>query len=88
MTTHQMNGPMLGSRRALLKASVAIIAVAAAGGVLAACDNPAPSPPLPVVPVANPVVATTYGKVKGYLEDSIAVFKGVRYGADTATTRF
>jgi para-nitrobenzyl esterase len=82
-----MTTPMIGSRRTILKASVAVIAVAAAGGVLAACDN-TPAAPVAVQPDANPVVATKYGKVKGFVEDSIAVFKGVRYGADTATTRF
>ena len=83
-----MSTPLIGSRRAILKASVAVIAVAAGGGVLAACDNSQPSEPAAVMPEANPVVATKYGKVKGYIEDGITVFKGVRYGADTATTRF
>lgn len=35
-----------------------------------------------------PVAATGSGKVRGRLQDGIAVFKGVRYGADTAQTRF
>jgi len=34
------------------------------------------------------VASTQYGSVRGYEEDGILVFKGVRYGADTATTRF
>lgn len=83
-----MSTPLIGSRRAILKASVAVIAVAAGGGVLGACDNSESSAPAAVMPEANPVVATKYGKVKGYIEDGITVFKGVRYGADTATTRF
>jgi para-nitrobenzyl esterase len=71
------------SRRAILKASVAIAGFAGAGSVLTACsDNGA------AVATAHPIVETQYGKVKGYLEDGITVFKGVRYGADTATTRF
>jgi para-nitrobenzyl esterase len=82
-----MTTQLPGTRRAILKASVAVIAVAAAGGVLAACDN-APADPVVAAPDPNPVVATKYGKVKGFLEDGITVFKGVRYGADTATTRF
>lgn len=82
-----MTTPMLGSRRAILKASVALIAVSAASGALAACDN-TPSAPAAAMPDPNPVVTTQYGKVKGALEDGIATFKGVRYGADTATTRF
>jgi len=76
-----------GSRRAILKASVALLAVGGSGGLLAACNNEA-SPAAATAVDPNPVVATTYGKVKGALEDGIATFKGVRYGADTATTRF
>ena len=77
-----------GSRRAILKASVAVIAVAAAGGALVACDNAKPVEPVAATPDPNPIVATKFGKVKGQLEDGISVFKGVRYGADTSTTRF
>ncbi|MFT3725076.1 MAG: carboxylesterase/lipase family protein [Hyphomonadaceae bacterium] len=76
-----------GSRRAILKASVAVIAVATAGGALAACDSK-PAEPVAAAPDPNPVVATRFGKVKGQLEDGVSVFKGVRYGADTSTTRF
>ena len=65
-------------RRSLLKASAAFGAFAAVGGLAACTQKPALDP--------NPVVATTYGKVRGALEDGITVFKGVRYGADTAAT--
>jgi para-nitrobenzyl esterase len=84
-----MDSSKFGSRRAVLKASVAVLAMAAAGGALVACDNQ-PATPVVAAPAAdpNPVVATKHGKVKGKLEATIAVFKGVRYGADTATTRF
>jgi para-nitrobenzyl esterase len=37
---------------------------------------------------AAPVAATTAGKVRGYLDSGINVFKGIRYGADTSTHRF
>lgn len=37
---------------------------------------------------ASPVAATTAGKVRGRLDGGISVFKGVRYGADTAPRRF
>ncbi len=39
-------------------------------------------------PASDPVATTQYGPVRGSVEDDILVFKGVRYGADTATTRF
>ncbi len=38
--------------------------------------------------VTAPVAETQFGKVQGLRHDDILAFKGVRYGADTATTRF
>ncbi len=35
-----------------------------------------------------PTVTTTYGPVLGYTDNDIEVFKGIRYGADTASRRF
>lgn len=37
---------------------------------------------------SRPVVETTYGRVRGTREGAVDVFRGVPYGADTATTRF
>ena len=34
------------------------------------------------------IATTTAGRIRGVVRDSIHVFKGVRYGADTSTTRF
>lgn len=36
----------------------------------------------------GPIATTTYGKVRGAEVEGIKVFKGVRYGADTAPRRF
>lgn len=37
---------------------------------------------------SSPIAATQYGRVRGLVEDHVLVFRGIRYGADTATTRF
>jgi para-nitrobenzyl esterase len=81
--------PMItfGSRRAVLKASAAVLVLAGAGGSLAACSEK-PAETAAAATEVNPIVETKYGKVKGSIEDGVSVFKGVRYGADTATTRF
>jgi para-nitrobenzyl esterase len=38
--------------------------------------------------ISDPRVETTFGSVQGIMEERVCVFKGIRYGADTATTRF
>jgi para-nitrobenzyl esterase len=35
-----------------------------------------------------PLATTTAGRISGFVEDGVNVFKGIPYGADTATTRF
>lgn len=47
-------------------------------------------PPLALGAVSDehPVVVTSYGSVRGYVDRGIRIFKGVRYGADTAPRRF
>jgi len=60
------------NRRDILKTSIAAILLTGA----------------PLAWAADPIATTKYGKVRGKIEDGINVFKGVRYGADTATTRF
>ena len=37
---------------------------------------------------ARPIAATRHGRVRGTDQDGIKVFKGIRYGADTAPRRF
>ena len=36
----------------------------------------------------SPIAKTKYGKVRGYSDNGINVFKGIPYGADTSKTRF
>jgi para-nitrobenzyl esterase len=36
----------------------------------------------------SPVASTSFGKVRGYTDNGISVFKGIRYGADTTARRF
>src|SRR5215831_19151892 len=48
----------------------------------------ASSVPLVFAGDAEPIATTKAGKVRGKVENGVSVFKGVRYGADTATTRF
>jgi para-nitrobenzyl esterase len=36
----------------------------------------------------SPIAATRWGKVRGYVDNGVNVFKGIRYGADTAKHRF
>jgi para-nitrobenzyl esterase len=63
---------MTTHRRAVLAAAAATLA--AATGARAAIEGP--------------IAATRYGRVRGVEVDGIKVFKGVRYGADTAPRRF
>lgn len=37
---------------------------------------------------ADPVIATSAGRVRGVVEDGVHVFRGIRYGADTRPRRF
>jgi para-nitrobenzyl esterase len=38
--------------------------------------------------VDSPVATTRYGKVRGYVDNGVSVFKGIRYGADAGKRRF
>ena len=63
------------TRRAFLRQSIL-----AASGMLAAHVHAATEP--------SPVAATRHGRIRGYRDNGINVFRGVRYGADTAPRRF
>ena len=58
---------------------------------LAACSPPEPQseqPPQIAAPADPYQAATAHGPVRGYDSDGISAFRGIRYGADTAGTRF
>jgi para-nitrobenzyl esterase len=59
----------------------AFVAGAASALVLPTSGMAAPS-------TGRPVAQTRYGRVRGLVQDGIKVFKGIRYGADTAPRRF
>lgn len=50
-------------------------------------DSTASNDNMPSTSIGN-LVQTRHGPVRGFFEDGVSVFKGVRYGADTATNRF
>jgi len=65
------------SRREFIGMGVGATSVALVPGLVVGNDSP-----------KSPVVATQHGSVRGFLDDGINVFRGVRYGADTAPRRF
>jgi para-nitrobenzyl esterase len=83
-----------------MQATAALFAVLLACAGLAGCDQDGPpAAASPVEPAAvaqsaavdaagQPVATTGHGRVRGTVVDGIQVFRGIRYGADTATTRF
>ncbi|HEY5644752.1 MAG TPA: carboxylesterase family protein [Pseudomonadales bacterium] len=77
----------------MVKKSVRRSAVAAGLMLLTACGEQAASPqPAPVLEEAkadtSPLISTAWGPVRGAVSDGILSFRGIRYGAATATTRF
>ena len=57
-------------------------------GVGAASVGIAVMPSLSSAAAASPVVRTTSGRVRGSRDGDLQVFRGIRYGADTAPRRF
>ncbi|MCB1683173.1 MAG: carboxylesterase family protein [Pseudomonadales bacterium] len=62
--------------------------------ILTGCGEAPPPPAAPAESTtasqatAAPIAQTIHGKVRGAVQDGVNVFLGIRYGADTATTRF
>jgi para-nitrobenzyl esterase len=65
------------TRRALLAAGVKTLGLLSVARIAHAAGG-----------TDDPVVATMHGSVRGYVDDGVRVFKGIRYGADTAPRRF
>jgi len=63
------------NRRAFLQQSLLLAAGTLGAGVHAATEP-------------SPVATTRHGRIRGYRDNGVNVFKGVRYGADTAPRRF
>jgi para-nitrobenzyl esterase len=66
--------PIDPRRRALLGTGAALAVLAAATPAHGA--------------TSGPVVRTTHGRVRGFRDGDLQVFRGIRYGADTAPRRF
>jgi para-nitrobenzyl esterase len=80
-STQQQAGAQLAhdlGRRSVLKGALACAAAAAIpqSGAWAGDSG------------TSPVAITTVGEVRGYIDNGVLVFKGVRYAADTAPNRF
>jgi len=77
--------PQNVSRRAWLRqlgiGAGALTAARLFGGMPALAQGPSPT-------TRSPIAATTHGRIRGYVDQGISVFKGIRYGSDTSVRRF
>jgi para-nitrobenzyl esterase len=71
------------TRRSFLQKSSLLASGVAASSLLKIPSFASATPAL-----ESPVATTKYGQIRGYTDEGVNVFKGVRYGADTSTRRF
>jgi para-nitrobenzyl esterase len=77
-----MNKTRNSNRRTFIRNSLLVAGGAAASRLIR-------MPAFATTPAgASPVATTKHGQVRGYLDQGINVFKGIRYGADTSARRF
>ncbi len=75
--------PVDPQRRRLLQAAGALSAITLSG-----VAPPAFATGVSGTPATTTLATTRSGRVRGSLEQGVHAFRGIRYGADTATTRF
>jgi carboxylesterase type B len=78
--------PSIAAMIAVRFRSIALAALSLATAVWPAAGRAAPMAPVPQP--AAPIATTTSGKVRGYVDQEINIFKGIPYGGDTAKRRF
>ncbi len=93
MKTRRSRGPALeagfhGDRFRVVPRSVLTPTLLLLSLFTAACTGSSAETGTADTEPVEPVATSEYGSVRGTVEDGIYTFKGIRYGADTATTRF
>src|SRR5882724_9804730 len=89
VTRNQMNDRVAQARlKKLDRRSFFQQSALVAGGTAAASLMRLPLFAATTLATDSPIASTRSGKVRGYVDNGINVFKGIRYGADTTKRRF
>ena len=85
--TNKKRANRLRSKSELDRRSFLLTSAFVAGG--AAAFSVIKSSTVAGAPITDsPIASTRWGKVRGYVDNGINVFKGIRYGRDTSSRRF